>query len=64
MTEQWEYKTLDYKERAFLTGMIKIDNLEAQLNDLGRQGWELVSSAPLEYFKSTRSLTLIFKRKR
>jgi Domain of unknown function (DUF4177) len=64
MNDTWEYKTLDYKERSFWTGTVKIDNLEAQLNELGRQGWELVSSAPLEYFRSTRSLTLIFKRRR
>jgi hypothetical protein len=39
---RWEYKTIDVK-RKFLTGGIAVETFEAQLNELGREGWELVS---------------------
>ena len=39
---RWEYKTIKVK-RAFLTGGIDAEVFEVQLNNLGREGWELVS---------------------
>ncbi len=40
---RWEYKTLKYTKRSFFTGTLDAEALEHALNDLGREGWELVS---------------------
>lgn len=40
---RWEYKTFSFKKRSFFTSMIDAEALQAQLNELGRDGWELVS---------------------
>ena len=39
---RWEYKTIELK-RSFLSGAINAQELELDLNALGRDGWELVS---------------------
>jgi hypothetical protein len=61
MNGQWEYKTLDYKQTSFLSGSIKIEPLEIQLNELGRVGWELVNVVTAHHSKN---LVLVLKRKR
>ncbi|MES2674906.1 MAG: DUF4177 domain-containing protein [Pseudomonadota bacterium] len=40
---RWEYKTLKYTKRSFFTGAVDAEELQQMLNDLGRDGWELVS---------------------
>ncbi len=40
---RWEYKTLQYTKRSFFTGAVNAVELERELNELGRDGWELVS---------------------
>lgn len=40
---RWEYKTLKFTKRQFFTGAMDPEALEQMLNDLGREGWELVS---------------------
>ena len=40
---RWEYKTFKYCKRSFFTGAVNAEALEQMLNDLGREGWELVS---------------------
>lgn len=44
---QWEYKTLVYKKSTWFTGSLEVTELEAILNELGRERWELVSAAPM-----------------
>lgn len=39
---RWEYKTISFSKRAFFTGIISAEGLQLQLNELGRDGWELV----------------------
>lgn len=39
---RWEYKAIEVK-RKFLTGGIAVESFQTQLNELGREGWELVS---------------------
>lgn len=62
--EKFEYKTLFTDAKGMLGG--KVDNYEfqAELNELGAQGWELVSTVPsAQSYGSTRWLISIFKRK-
>ena len=62
--ENWEYKTLK-TDKSFWSGKDKTD-IEKVLNDLGRDGWELVSVVPLSVTAggATTGLQLFFKRKR
>jgi hypothetical protein len=54
--QRWDYKTVDIKP-GFL-GM-KMDEVQNELDKHGKQGWELVSVAPLA---ARASLVLFFKR--
>jgi hypothetical protein len=40
---RWEYKTFNFTKRNFFGGTINAEVLQVQLNELGRDGWELVS---------------------
>jgi hypothetical protein len=51
--DKWEYGV----ERLNVSGEIAIRDAEKQLNDSGREGWELVSVVP-----STGGYLLFFKR--
>ena len=64
----WEYKTIKMQASSFLTGdkpsyeSAGIDNF---INELGRQGWELVSTQLLIFnleFPDTNAVVLFFKR--
>lgn len=41
MAAPWEYKVLTYRLR---WGGFKYDQIEHDLNELGREGWEMLSS--------------------
>ena len=62
--ENWEYKTLT-TSKSMWTAKDKTD-IDKTLNDLGRDGWNLVSVVPLSSSAggSTTGLQLFFKRKR
>ena len=55
---KWEYMVLDGRA----DGSSRREELNKNLNELGAQGWELVSSG-LSYASNTGDLYLIFKRK-
>lgn len=40
---RWEYKVIKYCKRSFFSGTIDPEAFEAELNNYGRDGWELVS---------------------
>ena len=40
---QWEYKTVQYNKRSFISGRVDPLQLNTKLNQLGREGWELVN---------------------
>lgn len=40
---RWEYKVIKFSKRSFFSGTIDPEAFEAELNNLGRDGWELVS---------------------
>lgn len=58
---KWEYKTLNYHKRTFFGGNINTDELSAQLNKLGGEGWELVSVTPSQSWGG-QGIVLILKR--
>ena len=61
----WEYKTLQMTAAGFLGGKIDLQELERQLNALGREGWELVNAFDTNMGSGqTRDVIAIFKRSR
>ncbi|MPM54666.1 hypothetical protein SDC9_101445 [bioreactor metagenome] len=62
--EQFEYKTLFTDAKGVLGGKVNESQLQADLNELRQQGWELVNTvATAQSYGSTRWLISIFKRK-
>lgn len=63
---KWEYRTIKLAATGFLMGG-KIDEskLDRMMNDLGEQGWELVSAFDTnEVYGGTRDAVVIFKRQK
>ncbi|NLM79404.1 MAG: DUF4177 domain-containing protein [Ruminococcaceae bacterium] len=62
--EKYEYKTLFTDAKGFLGGKVDQYTFQKDLNELGMQGWELVSTvATAQNYGSTRWLISVFKRK-
>lgn len=62
--EKYEYKTLMTDAKGFLGGKVDSDRFEDELNNLGLQGWELVSTvATAQSYGNTRWIISVFKRK-
>ncbi|WP_322905859.1 DUF4177 domain-containing protein [Paenibacillus campi] len=60
---QWEYKTVKLATGGFLGGKVDEHELESVLNNLGFEGWELVSSFDTAMTQgSSRDIILVFKR--
>ena len=58
---RWEYKTINFTKRSFFTGTLIAEAFDVQLNELGREGWELVS---VMQGKMQVGVTAVFKRSR
>jgi hypothetical protein len=62
--ERFEYKTLFTDAKGMLGGKVDQGAFQKELNELGRQGWELVNTVPAaQSYGSTRWIISIFKRK-
>jgi hypothetical protein len=62
--EKFEYKTLFTDAKGFLGGKVDQREFQYDLNELGAQGWELVSTvAAAQSYGSTRWIISVFKRK-
>ncbi len=62
---KWEYKVLSLEASGFWSGggKIDLDKYEATLNELGKDGWELVSSFDTnKNYGETKNVISIFKR--
>jgi hypothetical protein len=63
--DQFEYKTIFTDAKGFFGGKIDQGFMDRQLNQLGDQGWELVSTfASNQSYGSTRWIVSVFKRKK
>ena len=60
----FQYHILRIPKKGFLHSRVRIetDELEEELNKLGRAGWELVSDLSSEVNGWTQEAALIFKR--
>jgi hypothetical protein len=62
---EWEYKAVTLRTQGFWGGEVNITELEALMNNLGRDGWELTSSLGTnEGYGRSRNVVLLFKRQR
>ena len=62
---QWEYKTIKLKLHGFLGGKIDQDEVNAILNEAGREGWELITVfATALYQGRTQDAAMVFKRRK
>lgn len=42
-SRKWEYKSVKFEAKGWLGGVADVQALDASLNGLGQQGWELVA---------------------
>lgn len=62
--EQFEYYTYQYDTTGWFGGKVDSEELENDFNELGRDGWELVSSVDTNQTNgSTKSILFVFKRR-
>lgn len=62
--EKFEYRTFIYDTEGWMGGKVDNRDFEMELNKLGLDGWELVSSVSTNHsYGQTRSIVSIFKRK-
>lgn len=61
--QKWEYKTLKIKTHGFFGGKIDEEDLEAQLNEYGEDGWEVVSCFDTNQSEgSSLNVVIVMKR--
>jgi hypothetical protein len=65
MKTTWEYMSLTTEAGGWVSPKFDAARLEAQLNELGREGWELVGTvATHDQGGKTHALVALFKRPR
>ena len=63
MKAKWEYKTVKLGAGGLIGGKIDESKLESFMNDLGREGWELVEIFDTNQSGGqTRDVFVVFKR--
>lgn len=59
----WEYKTIKLQTKGLLGGKFDENRLDEYMNQLGSQGWELVTSfVTSQEIGASRDVAVIFKR--
>ena len=65
MATTWEYKTIALGAGGFLGGKVDLQKFESMLNELGRDGWELIAAFDTNQgYGATRDVIATFKRAR
>jgi hypothetical protein len=63
--EKFEYKVFAIDTKGFWGGRVEIDQIENQLNQLGNEGWEMVScTSTNQSYGASKSIVCILKRKK
>jgi len=64
MSNRWEYMVLDSSVSNWFLPKLDAGALTNELNELGKQGWEVVGMSSMEGMPrgSTRDLILVLKR--
>lgn len=62
--KKFEYKTLEFSPEGKWLKLINIENseIEPQLNEMGKEGWELINSVDYAVEGITQKVILFFKR--
>ena len=62
--ERWAYKTVKMETKGMLGGVVDTDKFDTMLNELGAQGWNLVSvfDTNMAAQGATREVVAVFKR--
>jgi hypothetical protein len=61
----WEYKTIQFETKGFMGGILDLESFESDLNDLGKEGWELINCFDTNMSQGqSRYVIAVFKRKR
>ncbi len=61
--QKFEYKTVFTDTKGFTGGKVDQNAFQNVLNELGAEGWDLISTVPVaQGYGSTRSIISIFKR--
>lgn len=62
---KWDYKALGTKTTGFLGGKLDLEAFEKSLNELGREGWELVAAFDTNAAQGqSREVVVLFKKPR
>ncbi len=63
--EKFEYKVVTFDTKGFWGGTVEARPVEEQLNQLGNDGWEMVScTSTNQSYGASKSIVCMFKRKR
>lgn len=57
--DRWRYQVVEVKAASLWSQVVKTEQLQAELDRHGSQGWELVTTLPAQYPTGVR---LLFKR--
>lgn len=60
---QFEYKSVRYAKKSFLTSSVNMSGFDAMLNEQTERGWELFSVSPYG-FGNWISVLVVFRRER
>ncbi len=63
--EQWEYLSVKFETTGFSGGILDLADFDRQLNQYGKDGWELVSPFTTNQAQgATRFVIAVLKRKK
>lgn len=63
--EKWEYKTTKFQTGGFFGGKLDANEFELMLNNMGEQGWELISCFDTSQAQgASRDVVTVFKRRK
>ncbi|MCF7833366.1 MAG: DUF4177 domain-containing protein [Candidatus Marinimicrobia bacterium] len=59
---KWEYMVLEFDPYGVMGGLVDTDEIQQKLNELGKDGWELVSAFATASANSSRKMIYNLKR--